>query len=291
MKAFEKLGVNVTEESGYIKCEADEIVGEDINLDFPSVGATENIMLGACMAKGVTRINNAAMEPEIVDLQNALNSMGAKIIGAGTNNIIIKGVEKLKDLSYNIIPDRIEAGTLLCATAATGGNIKLQKIIPEHIDTLLNKLKEMGCEIEVNKNEVTLVAPKKLKAVDIKTHPYPGFPTDLQSIVGATLTTAKGTSIIIENIFENRYKYLNELSKMGAKATYEGRTAVIKGVRKLNRANVKATDLRGGAALVIAALVAKGRTTIDNIEYILRGYEKFDEKLRKLGANIIIENN
>ena len=243
------------------------------------------------MAKGVTRINNAAMEPEIVDLQNALNSMGAKIIGAGTNNIIIKGVEKLKDLSYNIIPDRIEAGTLLCATAATGGNIKLQKIIPEHIDTLLNKLKEMGCEIEVNKNEVTLVAPKKLKAVDIKTHPYPGFPTDLQSIVGATLTTAKGTSIIIENIFENRYKYLNELSKMGAKATYEGRTAVIKGVRKLNRANVKATDLRGGAALVIAALVAKGRTTIDNIEYILRGYEKFDEKLRKLGANIIIENN
>lgn len=291
MKAFEKLGVNVTEESGYIKCEADEIIGEDINLDFPSVGATENIMLGACMAKGVTRINNAAMEPEIVDLQNALNSMGAKIIGAGTNNIIIKGVEKLKDLSYNIIPDRIEAGTLLCATAATGGNIKLQKIIPEHIDTLLNKLKEMGCEIEVNKNEVTLVAPKKLKAVDIKTHPYPGFPTDLQSIVGATLTTAKGTSIIIENIFENRYKYLNELSKMGAKATYEGRTAVIKGVRKLNRANVKATDLRGGAALVIAALVAKGRTTIDNIEYILRGYEKFDEKLRKLGANIIIENN
>ena len=291
IKAFEKLGVNVTEESGYIKCEADEIVGEDINLDFPSVGATENIMLGACMAKGVTRINNAAMEPEIVDLQNALNSMGAKIIGAGTNNIIIKGVEKLKDLSYNIIPDRIEAGTLLCATAATGGNIKLQKIIPEHIDTLLNKLKEMGCEIEVNKNEVTLVAPKKLKAVDIKTHPYPGFPTDLQSIVGATLTTAKGTSIIIENIFENRYKYLNELSKMGAKATYEGRTAVIKGVRKLNRANVKATDLRGGAALVIAALVAKGRTTIDNIEYILRGYEKFDEKLRKLGANIIIENN
>ena len=291
MKAFEKLGVNVTEESGYIKCEADEIIGEDINLDFPSVGATENIMLGACMAKGVTRINNAAMEPEIVDLQNALNSMGAKIIGAGTNNIIIKGVEKLKDLSYNIIPDRIEAGTLLCATAATGGNIKLQKIIPEHIDTLLNKLKEMGCEIEVNKNEVTLVAPKKLKAVDIKTHPYPGFPTDLQSIVGATLTTAKGTSIIIENIFENRYKYLNELSKMGAKAIYEGRTAVIKGVRKLNRANVKATDLRGGAALVIAALVAKGRTTIDNIEYILRGYEKFDEKLRKLGANIIIENN
>ena len=289
IKSFEKLGINVKEESGYITCIVDEIVGTDIHLDFPSVGATENIMLASVMAKGVTRINNAAMEPEIVDLQNALNSMGAKIEGAGTNNIIIKGVEKLKDLSYNIIPDRIEAGTLLCATAITGGNIRLQKAIPEHIKTLLSKLEEMGCTIETDKNEIILNAPKKLKAVDIKTLPYPGFPTDLQSILGTTLTVAKGTSIIIENIFENRYKYLNELTKMGAKATIEGRTAVIKGVRRLNKANVRATDLRGGAAMVIAALNAKGRTCIENIEYILRGYENLDVKLKSLGANILLE--
>ena len=284
IKSFEKLGIHVKEEFGYIICEAEEIIGNDIHLDFPSVGATENIMLASVFAKGTTKINNAAMEPEIIDLQNALNAMGAKINGAGTNNIIIKGVEKLKDLSYNIIPDRIEAGTLLCATAITGGNIKLQKVIPEHIMTLLNKLEEMGCTIQINKNEIILNSPK-----NIKTLPYPGFPTDLQSILGATLTVAKGTSIIVENIFENRYKYLNELTKMGAKATIEGRTAVIKGVRKLSKANVRATDLRGGASLVIAALNARGRTYIDNIEYILRGYENLDKKLRSLGANINIE--
>lgn len=289
IKSFEKLGVNVKEEFGELVCTADEIVGTDINLDFPSVGATENIMLASVLAKGTTKINNAAMEPEIIDLQNALNSMGAKISGAGTNNIIIKGVEKLQDLSYNIIPDRIEAGTLLCATAITGGNITLKKVIPEHIDTLIKKLEEMGCEISISKNEVILRSPKRLKAVDIKTLPYPGFPTDLQSILGSVLTVAKGTSIIIENIFENRYKYLNELTKMGAKTTIEGRTAVIKGIKRLNKANVKATDLRGGAALVIAALNAKGRTYIDNIEYILRGYENLDLKLRSLGANIYIE--
>ena len=289
IKSFEKLGVNVKEEFGELVCMADEIVGTDINLDFPSVGATENIMLASVLAKGTTKINNAAMEPEIIDLQNALNSMGAKVSGAGTNNIIIKGVEKLKDLSYNIIPDRIEAGTLLCATAITGGNITLKKVIPEHIDTLIKKLEEMGCEISISKNEIILKSPKRLKAVDIKTLPYPGFPTDLQSILGSVLTVAKGTSIIIENIFENRYKYLNELTKMGAKTTIEGRTAVIKGIKRLNKAKVKATDLRGGAALVIAALNAKGRTYIDNIEYILRGYENLDLKLRSLGANIYIE--
>lgn len=290
LKAFEKLGVKIKEESGYIECEAEEIVGNNIHLDFPSVGATENAMLASIFAKGTTEIHNAAMEPEIVDLQNALNSMGAKISGAGTNNIIIKGVEKLKDLSYNIIPDRIEAGTLLCATAITGGKIKLQKVIPEHINTLLNKLEEMGCNIQVGKNEVILEAPKRLKAVDVKTLPYPGFPTDLQSILGVTLTVAKGTSIIIENIFENRYKYLNELTKMGAKVTIEGRTAVITGIRRLNKANVRATDLRGGAALVMGALAAKGRTYIENIEYILRGYENLDVKLRSLGADITIED-
>lgn len=278
------------EESGYIHCIADEIIGNDIQLDFPSVGATENIMLASVFAKGTTKIINAAMEPEIIDLQNALNSMGAKISGAGTNNIIIKGIEKLKKLSYNIIPDRIEAGTLLCATAITGGNITLQNVVPEHIETLTNKLQEMGCDLRIFKNEVILKAPKRLKPVDIKTLPYPGFPTDMQSVLVATLSVAKGTSIVVENIFENRYKYVNELKKMGTKITIEGRTAVIKGVRRLSRANVRATDLRGGAALVIAGLNAKGRTTVENIEYILRGYENLEKKLKSLGAKIYIED-
>lgn len=290
IKAFGKLGINVKEEYGYIKCSANEIVGADIGLDFPSVGATENIMLASIFAKGTTRIINAAMEPEIVDLQNALNSMGAKISGAGTNNIIIKGVEKLKDLSYNIIPDRIEAGTLLCAAAITGGNIKLTKVVPEHIQTLTNKLEEMGCILDIQKNQIMLKAPKRLKPVDIKTLPYPGFPTDMQSILATTLSIAKGTSIVVENIFENRYKYATELNKMGAKITIEGKTAIIKGVRRLNKANVKATDLRGGAALVLAGLNSKGRTTIENIEYVLRGYENLDKKLSSLGANIHVED-
>lgn len=289
MKAFEKLGIEVKEESGYIHCKADEITGADIQLDFPSVGATENIMLASIFAKGTTRIINAAMEPEIIDLQEALNSMGAKISGAGTNNIIIKGVEKLKDLSYNIIPDRIEAGTLLCAATITGGEITLTKVVPEHIETLINKLEEMGCNLKITKNEIYLKAPKRLKPVDIKTLPYPGFPTDMQSILGTTLTIAKGTSIIIENIFENRYKYAQELKKMGAKITIEGRTAVIKGIKRLNKANVKATDLRGGAALILAGLNAKGRTTVENIEYVLRGYDHFEKKLKMLGANIKME--
>ena len=192
-------------------------------------------------------------------------------------------------MSYNIIPDRIEAGTLLCAAAITGGNIRLQKVIPAHIETLTNKLEEMGCDLKITKNEISLKSPKKLKPVDIKTLPYPGFPTDMQSIIATTLTIAKGTSIVVENIFENRYKYTQELKKMGAKITIEGRTAVIKGVRRLNKANLKATDLRGGAALVLAGLNARGRTTIENIEYVLRGYEDLDKKLSALGANIKIE--
>ncbi len=286
LKAFEKLGITVHEEFGYIKCETQNLIGTDIQLDFPSVGATENIMLASVLANGTTQIINAAMEPEIIDLQNALNSMGAKIKGAGSNNIIIKGVEKLKNLSYNIIPDRIEAGTLLCMTAITGGNIVLKKVNPEHIQTLLNKLEEMGCKFKISKNEIIMQTPKKLRPVDIKTLPYPGFPTDMQSIIAAVLTVAKGTSIVVENIFENRYKYASELIKMGAKITVEGKTEVIKGVKRLNKSTVKATDLRGGAALVTAALNAKGKTCVENVEYILRGYEKLEEKLKSLGANI-----
>ena len=246
-------------------------------------------MLVAVTAKGTTKILNAAMEPEIVDLQNFLNKMGAKIIGAGTNEIIIQGVEKLHDVGYQVMPDRIEAGTLLCAAATTAGRITIKKVIPQHLEPVIEKLKQCGCDIIVNKNEVMLQAPKKLKAVDIKTMPYPGFPTDMQAILVSILCTAKGTSVVIENIFENRYKYTNELKRMGAKIIIEGKSAIIKGVRKLTKATVEATDLRGGAALVLAALSANGKTKVTNIEDILRGYENLDKKLNYLGANITKE--
>lgn len=243
-------------------------------------------MLASIFAEGETTITNAALEPEIVDLQTALNKMGAKVQGAGTNIIKIKGVKKLKEASHNIMPDRIEAGTLLVATAITGGNITLTNVFPEHIVPIIHKLEEMGCKIAVKKDIIKLSAPKKLRAVDIKTMPYPGFPTDMQSVFGAAFTVSKGTSLIVENIFENRYKYTNELKRMGAKVTIEGKTAVIKGVKKLVGAEVNATDLRGGAALVLAGLTAKGKTTVNNIEYILRGYENLAEKLNSLGAKV-----
>ena len=243
------------------------------------------------MQYGTTQITNAAMEPEIVDLANCLNKMGAKIEGAGTNIIKIIGVERLKDISYTVMADRIEAGTLLCAGAITGGNICLDYRSPEHITPMLNKLQEAGCNIQIKNKKIYMQAPKKLKAVDIKTMPYPGFPTDMQSVLASTLTAAKGTSVIIENIFENRYRYVAELKKMGARITIEGKTAVIKGVRKLSGAKVKSTDLRGGACLVLAGLIAKGTTEVTNIEYILRGYENLDEKLNKLGAKVRIKND
>ena len=289
LKAFEKLGTNIEENSGYIKCKCDDIVGTEIQLDFPSVGATENAILASVLSKGETNITNAAMEPEIVDLQNFLNKMGANVKGAGTNHIVIKGVTSLKDVSYNVMPDRIEAGTLLCGVALTGGNLELKNVIPEHLTPVIHKLEECGCNIDIEKNVLKLKAPKKLKVTDIKTMPYPGFPTDMQAIFASMLTTARGTSIIVENIFENRYKYVTELNRMGAKITVEGRTAIIKGVRRLSGANVKATDLRGGAALILAGLAAKGKTTITNIEYILRGYENIEEKLRSLGAKIVLK--
>ena len=212
--------------------------------------------------------------------------MGAKIKGAGTDIIEIQGVKNLKDVSYNIMPDRIETGTFLCMAAMTGGEILVKEAKPDHITPVLNKLEETGCKLKVENNEIQLQAPKRLKAVDIKTMPYPGFPTDMQSIFSTTLTLAKGTSMIVENLFENRYKYTQELIRMGAKISIEGKTAVIKGVRKLYGANVKATDLRGGAALVMAGMAAKGDTRIENIEYILRGYEGFDRKLKGLGVDI-----
>lgn len=286
LKAFKRLGVNITEEYGFIKCKCDKIVGANIDLDFPSVGATENVILASIYCEGKTVITNAAKEPEIIDLSNMLNKMGANIQGAGTNVIEITGVQKLKNVGYRIIADRIEAGTLLCAAAITGGKVKITNMNPEHITAVLSKLEETGCKLEIGDSFVQLVAPKRLKAVEIKTLPYPGFPTDMQSIFGSMLTSAKGTSIITENIFENRFKYATELNRMGAKTKTEGKTLIISGTRKLTAANVSSTDLRGGAALVLAGLVAKGRTKVDNIDYILRGYEGLDKKLSLLGANI-----
>ncbi len=212
--------------------------------------------------------------------------MGAKIKGAGTGIIEIEGVKKLKDVSYNVMPDRIETGTFLCMAAIAGGHIRVKEVNPSHITPVIHKLEEAGCKLELAKNKIEIVAPKKLKAVNIKTMPYPGFPTDMQSIFATSLTIAKGTSMIVENLFENRYKYTQELIRMGAKITVEGKTAVVKGVRRLYGANVKATDLRGGASLVMAGIVAKGTTKVENIEYILRGYERFDQKLRNLGVDI-----
>ena len=251
-------------------------------------GATENAILTSCLAEGTTVINNAAREPEIIDLQNFLNKMGAKIKGAGSSHIEIEGVKQLKDVSYNIMPDRIETGTFLCLAAINRSNMIIENADANHITPVIDKLEEMGCNLEVEKNKIKIKAPKKLKAVDIKTMPYPGFPTDMQSIFVSLLTTVKGTSVVVENIFENRYKYVQELVRMGAKITIEGKTAVVKGVKRLYGANVKATDLRGGAALVIAGSVAKGITKVENIEYILRGYENFITKLQNLGLDIEI---
>lgn len=286
LKSFKKLGINIAEEYGFIRCSCDKIVGANIDLDFPSVGATENIILASVFAQGKTSITNAAREPEIVDLVNILNKMGAKISGEGTNVIEIEGVTNLHEVKYRVMPDRIEAGTFLCAGAMAGGKIKITNARTEQLIPIISKLEEAGCQIEKDNTSVTLQAPKRLKAIEIKTMPYPGFPTDMQSIFGSMLSFAKGTSIITENIFENRFKYLQELKRMGAKSKQEGNVAIITGVKMLTGAKVKSTDLRGGAAMVLAGLKAKGITEVTNIEYILRGYEGLEVKLRKLGADI-----
>ena len=289
LKGFEKLGINIKEEYGKIICNAEKIIGAQIHLDFPSVGATENIILSACLAEGTTILTNAAKEPEIEDMAEFLNKAGAKIKGAGTDRVEITGVKKLAEISYNIMPDRIEAGTYLVAGAITGGNVKITNANPTHIEPILDKLEEAKCILEIGKDYIQIKAPRRIKSVDIKTMPYPGFPTDMQSIFGALLSTAKGTSIITENIFENRYKYVQELNRMGARINVEGRTAIIKGTKRIQGANVVASDLRGGVALIIEALAAKGVTQVDNVHYILRGYENIEEKLKKLGAKIFLE--
>lgn len=283
---FKKLGINIEEKAGYIICNCDKIVGTEIQLEFPSVGATENLMLASVLGEGRTVLNNVAMEPEIIDLQNFLNKMGAKVTGAGSGVIIIEGVKKLKDVSYNIMPDRIETGTFLCIAASTGSKLEVVNTNFEYLYPVLSKLEECNCKIWKEKNRIIIDAPKRIKATSIRTMPYPGFPTDMQSVFLGMLTTSKGTSIISENIFENRFRCSSELKRMGAKIEIEGRTAIVKGVRKLSGAMVKATDLRGGAALVLAGLSGHGITTIDDIEYIERGYDSLEKKLINVGARI-----
>lgn len=286
LDAFKQLGVEISEENGYIKCCSKNLNGTEIVLDFPSVGATENIMLASALANGTTYIRNVAREPEIKSLQDFLNSMGAKISGAGSNTIKINGVKAFHDTTFKVIPDRIEAGTYLCMAAGCGGEIKLNNVNPEHINSIIHKLKQTNCKLGTSKDSVYLKMNKELHPTNIKTMPYPGFPTDMQSQFVTLLTVAKGTSIVVENIFENRFKYVNELIRMGANITLEGKTAIIQGVPKLNFANVEAKDLRGGAALIAAALMAEGVSIVNNTIYVKRGYEKLVEKLTILGAKI-----
>lgn len=284
------MGIKLTEENGKIECFSEGIQNSQIHLDFPSVGATENIILASCLSKGkIVTIGNAAREPEIVDLCDFLVKMGANISGAGTSFIKIIGVSNLKNVSYHIMPDRIEAGTYLVATCMAKGNIRLNKINPEHLKPVLYKLEEAGAEISVEKNSVNLKMTKRPNKLEIKTLPYPGFPTDMQSVFGSLLTLARGTSTITENIFENRFKYTGELIRMGGKIRQEGNMLVIDGRRKLYGTVVKSTDLRGGAALILAGLCAKGQTIVEDAEYILRGYDKIDQKLMQLGADIRLE--
>ena len=286
LEGFKQLGVGIDEANGFIKCECEKLIGTEIVLDFPSVGATENIMLASCLAEGTTYIKNVAREPEIRNLQDFLNSMGANVAGAGSNTIAIKGVKTLHDAEFPIIPDRIEAGTYLCMAAATNGDVKLNHVNAEHLSSVIHKLKQMNCKVGVSKNSVYLKVPRDLVGTNIKTMPYPGFPTDMQSQFVTLLALAEGTSIVVENIFENRYKYVNELLKMGANITIEGKAAIIQGVKKLSPANLEAKELRGGAALIMAALTAEGESRVTGIEYVERGYEKLVKKLTILGAKI-----
>jgi UDP-N-acetylglucosamine 1-carboxyvinyltransferase len=287
LKGLRALGADINERYGYINVKAKDLKGTEIHLDVPSVGATENILMAAVMAKGVTIIRNAAREPEIVDLQNFLNYLGAKIRGAGTSLIKVEGTTSLHEAEHTVIPDRIEAGTYLIGTAITGGDVTVTNVIPEHLESLLAKLKEIGVKVEVKDEAINISSTGCFKATNIKTMPYPGFHTDLQPQMMALLTLAQGTSVITETIFENRYQHVSELRRLGAEITVEGQTAIIKGVKKLSGASVEATDLRAGAALLLAALAAENSTVIEGVEHIDSGYEQMENKYNTLGANII----
>lgn len=290
-KGLAHMGAKITEKFGFITAEASQLVGTVIHFDVPSVGATENLMMAGVLAQGTTVIRNAAKEPEIVDLQNFLNAMGAKIVGAGTDVIRVEGVKELGSVTHTVIPDRIEAGTHMIAGAITQGDVTVTNVIPEHLDPVIYKLREVGVNVDVGDDWVRVQGTAQLKAVDIKTMPYPGFPTDMQSQMMALLTIAEGTSVITETIFENRFKYVPEFRRMGADVYLDGHTAVVKGVTRLSGACVEATDLRAGAALILSALAAEDGTVLSNIEHIDRGYERIEMKYNALGARIIRVNS
>ena len=288
LTGLKKLGVEITEENGYIICRCDSLRGDEIMLDCPSVGATENIMLAAVKAEGVTIIKNAAREPEIEDLQRFLNKIGANVKGAGSGTIVVRGVKQLGGCDYIPIPDRIEAGTFLIAAAMCGGEVELRQANAENISSLLHKLRENGCKIRINDDKIELESHRRLTSVkSIETQPYPGFPTDLQAQITALCCICRGQSIVTENLFETRFKYVPELRKMGADVTVINRNAFVRGVEKFKGATVVAHDLRGGAALVLAALAADGRSEILDISHIDRGYGSFEYKLRGLGGDIV----
>lgn len=287
LKGFTALGAEIDNKHGYVAADAmDGLIGGKVYLDFPSVGATENILMAASLAKGVTIIENAAEEPEIVDLANYLNNMGAKIRGAGTNTIRITGVDKLKPIEYTVIPDRIEAGTYMVAAAATKGNVLIENVITDHIKPVIAKLTEIGCQVEEYDNSVRVIGPKVIKGTTIKTMPHPGFPTDLQSLFMVALCIADGKSTVTETVFENRFMNVPELLRMGADIEINGKTAMVQGVDTLTGSEVVATDLRAGAALIISGLMAKGETKVRNIYHVDRGYVDIVGKLSNLGAKI-----
>ncbi len=286
IKGFEALGAEVVIEHGAVNVKADKLVGTNIFFDVVSVGATINVMIAATLAEGVTTLENVAKEPHVVDVANFLNTMGADIKGAGTDIIRIRGVEELRGCSYSVIPDQIEAGTFMISAAATRGDITIKNVIPKHLESITAKLIEMGVVVEEGDDSVRVTVDGELKGVNIKTTPYPGFPTDIQQPMSALLSTVSGRSMINESIYENRHKHTDELKKMGANIKVEGRVALIDGVEKLTGAVVVATDLRAGAAMVVAGLMAEGETEITNIEHIDRGYPHIEEKFRSLGADI-----
>ena len=286
IKGFEALGATVDLEDGQVKAKAEELNGNHIYFDVVSVGATINVMLAAVLAEGNTIIENPAKEPHVVDLANMLNSMGAHVRGAGTDVIRIRGVKSLHKTDYTVIPDQIEAGTFLFAGAATGGDVTVNNVIPKHLESITAKLEDLGCFIEEYDEAVRVVAGTRLQATQVKTLPYPGFPTDMQPQMTVALTLSEGISTVTESIFENRFKYAGELARMGARIKIESNTAIITGVEKLKGAQVSAPDLRAGAALTIAGLAAEGYTQVGGIEFIQRGYEDFDAKLRSLGGEI-----
>ncbi len=288
LKGFEAMGAEIETGHGFIeaRCPDKKLKGTTIYLDFPSVGATENLMTAAVLAEGQTIIENAASEPEIIDLASFLTKMGAKIMGAGTDKIVIDGVDKAFGAEHTIMPDRIEAGTLMVAAALTGGDITLTNVVPEHLKPVTAKLRESGIEIIEKVNNIRVRGLARPSALDIKTHPFPGFPTDMQAQLSAYVCFAEGTSVIVETIFENRFMHVNELRRMGAQIRVDGRTAIVEGIEALQGAQVRATDLRAGAALIIAGLAAKGSTEVIDIHHIDRGYEFIENKLQRLGADI-----